>query len=99
MKEEVEVNDTFLYDIFRMSQDARNLWDALRNLRAVATTAKERWTGIVNYEPQMKREVDMYKEKAKDAYRDFNVSYFTISGKSIDIDIDEQTKEWMSNEV
>lgn len=99
MKEEVEVNDTFLYDIFRMSQDARNLWDALRNLRAVATTAKERWKGIVNYEPQMKREVDMYKEKAKDAYRDFNVSYFTVSGKSIDIDIDEQTKEWMSNEV
>lgn len=94
----MEVNDTFLYDLHRLSQDAENLWDALRSLRTVAMSAKTRWKNIVNYEPQMKREVDTYKEKAKDAYHDFNVSYYTVSGKSIDIDIDAMVVKWMNNE-
>lgn len=94
----MEVNDTFLYDLHRLSQDAGNLWDALRNLRTVAMSAKGRWKNVVNYEPQMKREVNTYKEKAKDAYHDFNVSYFTVSGKSIDIDIDAMVVKWMNNE-
>lgn len=94
----MEVNDTFLYDLHRLSQDAGNLWDALRNLRTVSMSAKERWKNVVNYEPQMRREVDTYKEIAKDAYRDFNVSYYTVSGKSIDIDIDAMTTKWLNNE-
>ena len=94
----MEVNDTFLYDLHRLSQDAGNLWDALRNLRTVAMSAKERWKNVVNYEPQMRREVDTYKEIAKDAYHDFNVSYYTVSGKSIDIDIDAMTTKWLNNE-
>ena len=94
----MEVNDIFLYDLRRLSQDTGNLWDALRNLRTVAMSAKARWKNVVNYEPQMKREVDTYKEKAKDAYHDFNVSYYTVSGKSIDIDIDAMVAKWLNNE-
>ncbi len=94
----MEINDTFLYDLRRLSQDAGNLWDALRNLRTVAMSAKIRWNGVVNYEPQMRREVDTYREKAKDAYHDFNVSYYTVSGKIVDIDIDAMTTKWLSNE-
>jgi hypothetical protein len=94
----MEVNDTFLYDLRRLSQDAGNLWDALRNLRTVAMSAKARWKNVANYEPQMKREVDTYKEKAKDTYHDFNVSYYTVSGKSIDIDIDAMVAKWLNNE-
>lgn len=55
----MEVNDTFLYDLRRLSQDAGNLWDA---------------------------------------YHDFNVSYYTVSGKSIDIDIDAMVVKWLNNE-
>lgn len=94
----MEVNDTFLYDLRRLSQDTGNLWDTLRNLRTVVMSANARWKNVVNYEPQMKREVDTYKEKAKDAYHDFNVSYYTVSGKSIDIDIDAMVVKWMNNE-
>ncbi len=94
----MEINDTFLYDLRRLSQDAGNLWDTLRNLRTVVMNAKARWKNVVNYEPQMRREVDTYKEKAKDAYHDFNVSYYTVSGKIIDINIDAMTTKWLNNE-
>ena len=89
-----EVNDAFLYDLHRLNERSRELWMALRDLRVVASSANERWKNIVNKEPQMEREISLYKDKAETALRECNVALFTITGEAFDIDIDELIKDW-----
>jgi hypothetical protein len=90
----VIVNDAFLYDLHRLNERSRELWMALRDLRVVASSANERWKNIVNKEPQMEREINLYKDKAETALRECNVALFTITGKTLDIDINELIKGW-----
>ena len=89
-----EVNDAFLYDLHQLSERLGELWRALRDLRVVASSADERWKNIVNKEPQMEREINLYKDKAETALRECNVALFTITGKTLDIDINELVKDW-----
>lgn len=89
-----EVNDTFLYDLHQLSERSRELWMTLRDLRVVASSANERWKNIVNKEPQMEREIELYRDKAETALRECNVALYTITGKTFDIDIDELVKDW-----
>ena len=89
-----EVNDAFLYDLHQLSERLGELWRALRDLRVVASSADERWKNIVNKEPQMEREINLYKDKAETALRECNVALFTITGKTLDIDINELIKDW-----
>lgn len=88
------VNDAFLYDLHQLNERSRELWVTLRDLRTVASSANERWKNIVNKEPQMEREINLYKDKAEAALRECNVALFTITGKTLDIDIDELIKDW-----
>ena len=67
---------------------------ALRDLRVVASSANERWKNIVNKEPQMEREINLYKDKAETALRECNVALFIITGEAFDIDINELIKDW-----
>ena len=67
---------------------------ALRDLRVVASSADERWKNVVNKEPQMEREINLYKDKAETVLRECNVALFTITGEAFDIDIDELIKDW-----
>ena len=90
----IEVNDTFLYDLHQLSERSRELWRTLRDLRTVASSANERWKNIVNKEPQMEREIELFKDKAETALRECNVTLYTITGKTFDIDIDELVKDW-----
>ena len=90
----IEVNDTFLYDLHQLSERSGELWMTLRDLRTVASSANERWKNIVNKEPQMEREINLYKDKAETALRECNVALYTITGKTFDIDIDELVKDW-----
>ena len=90
----VIVNDAFLYDLHRLNERSRELWTTLRDLRVVASSANERWKNIVNKEPQMEREISLYKDKAETALRECNVALFTITGEAFDIDIDELIKDW-----
>ena len=90
----VIVNDAFLYDLHRLNERSRELWATLRDLRVVASSANERWKNIVNKEPQMEREISLYKDKAETALRECNVALFTITGEAFDIDIDELIKDW-----
>lgn len=89
-----EVNDTFLYDLHQLSERSGELWRTLRDLRTVASSANERWKNIVNKEPQMEREIELYKDKAETALRECNVALYTITGKTFDIDINELVKDW-----
>jgi hypothetical protein len=89
-----EVNDVFLYDLHQLNERSRELWMALRDLRVVASSADERWKNVVNKEPQMEREISLYKDKAEAALRECNTALFTITGKTLDIDIDELVKDW-----
>ena len=89
-----EVNDAFLYDLHQLSERLGELWRALRDLRVVASSADERWKNIVNKEPQMEREINLYKDKAETALRECNVALFTITGEAFDIDINELVKDW-----
>lgn len=91
---EVNVNDAFLYDLHQLSERSGELWRALRDLRTVASSADERWKNIVNKEPQMEREIELFKDKADVSLRECNVALFTITGKTLDIDIDELIKDW-----
>lgn len=91
---EVTVNDAFLYDLHQLNERSRELWVTLRDLRTVASSANERWKNIVNKEPQMEREINLYKDKAEAALRECNVALFTITGKTFDIDINELIKDW-----
>lgn len=91
---EVIVNDAFLYDLHQLNEKSRELWMTLRDLRVVASSANERWKNIVNKEPQMEREINLYKDKAEAALRECNVALFTITGKTLDIDIDELIEDW-----
>ena len=58
------------------------------------SSADERWKNIVNKDPQMEREIELYKDKVEAALRECNVALFTITGKTLDIDIDELIKDW-----
>ena len=89
-----EVNDAFLYDLHQLSERSRELWMTLRDLRVVASSANDRWKNIVNKEPQMEREINLYKDKAETALRECNVALFTITGEAFDINIDELIKDW-----
>ena len=89
-----EVNDAFLYDLHQLNERSRELWMTLRDLRVVASSADERWKNVVNKEPQMEREINLYKDKAETALRECNVALFTITGEAFDIDIDELIKDW-----
>ncbi len=91
---EVNVNDAFRYDLHQLSERSGELWRALRDLRTVASSADERWKNIVNKEPQMEREVELFKDKAETALRECNVALFTITGKMLGINIDELIKDW-----
>ena len=90
----IEVNDTFLYDLHQLSERSGELWMTLRDLRVVASSVNERWKNIVNKEPQMEREIELYKDKADIALRECNVALYTITGKTLDIDINELVKDW-----
>lgn len=91
---EVNVNDAFLYDLHQLNERSGELWRTLRDLRTVVSSADERWKNIVNKEPQMEREIELYKDKAEAALRECNVALFTITGKTLDINIDELIKDW-----
>ena len=90
----IEVNDTFFYDLHQLSERSGELWRTLRDLRTVTSSANERWKNIVNKEPQMEREINLYKDKAETALRECNVALYTITGKTFDIDINELVKDW-----
>lgn len=92
-----EVNDTFLYDLNRLSDTTRNLCAALRDLRTVATTAKDRWKTVYNYEPQMAVEIAKFKDQAEMALKDAKVSIYTLTGQSLEIDLTELVEQWLNN--
>ena len=90
-----EVNDTFLYDLNRLSDTSRKLCAALRDLRVVATSAKERWKTVYNYEPQMAVEIAKFKEEAEIALKEAKVSIYTLTGQSLEIDLTELVEQWL----
>ena len=92
-----EVNDTFLYDLNRLSDTTRKLCAALRDLRVVATSAKERWKCVYNYEPQMAVEIAKYKDQAEIALKEAKVSIYTLTGQSLEIDLTELVEQWLNN--